>query len=383
MHNEGLDFLLQTKEFGEESKITIHLLLLRKLVDSGEFDSALQTMTNIHAEVRKEKLRKNEILEELSFGKVEGYRAYARDVHKRFEDEDTLFHDTMEFLKTTEKEYINKIDRELMNEKDKKFLLFIRNMQDALLITLNLHGQLLHEVVDLRKQAEAMHLTKRRNIFKEHLNFATLLDKLMSNNRPDKLHSVLSPFFKTTVSKDINPKRVNDILLWRLPKEADKPITNEQGETIEKPPSIDAQIEGRIAENLKTYLYPFLMCLQEGGGSCDLADFKDYMEENYGEDVLKNRDLGVFVISLTRTIEADSKEATAGKSKSLDYRTFKLDTWGETKIEGIYPHVIDTYPELSDFKDVIIQSIVPACDDTITIGDMFTTNIQFKVMEVG
>jgi hypothetical protein len=35
--SDGIDFFLQTKEFGEESKITIHLMILKKLIENEDY----------------------------------------------------------------------------------------------------------------------------------------------------------------------------------------------------------------------------------------------------------------------------------------------------------------------------------------------------------
>ena len=55
---EGIDFYLQTKEFGEESKVTIHLLLLQKMIENDDYDSALSHIINVNAEVRAIILKK-------------------------------------------------------------------------------------------------------------------------------------------------------------------------------------------------------------------------------------------------------------------------------------------------------------------------------------
>jgi hypothetical protein len=60
---QGVDFYLRTKEFPEETKITINLLLFQKQMEKGAFGYAYETVRRLNMEVQKKKDQKYALLE--------------------------------------------------------------------------------------------------------------------------------------------------------------------------------------------------------------------------------------------------------------------------------------------------------------------------------
>lgn len=169
--SEGVDFFLQLKEFGEESRVTITLLLLRKLVSSGNFESAINTISNLNIEIRKEIRCKNEILEELSYNVYDGYEKYTYNAREKLEEEQGLFRDTIHTLTTIETEYLEKIEKNQITEKELKLKYYVTDMKIELSKSVEIHSRLLAAVIELREKADEILTLKRKNILKETLNF--------------------------------------------------------------------------------------------------------------------------------------------------------------------------------------------------------------------
>src|SRR5690606_37873867 len=91
---QGVEFYLKTKEFPDETKITINLLLFQKQMEKGAFGFAYETVRRLNMEVQKKKDRKFTILESLMYGRLdrgEAYNNYHKSIILQFEEEAELF----------------------------------------------------------------------------------------------------------------------------------------------------------------------------------------------------------------------------------------------------------------------------------------------------
>ncbi|QAS60532.1 hypothetical protein [Clostridium septicum] len=114
--------ILATKEFTEESKITISLLLLKKLITDSEYDSALLSLTQVNAEVIKQISKVYEIEMNLIYGGnrgYEGFLAYRNLADKRQKEEEELFSETMEQVRLLREEFATKVKKSEIGEKEK------------------------------------------------------------------------------------------------------------------------------------------------------------------------------------------------------------------------------------------------------------------------
>lgn len=373
--SDGIDFLLQTKEFNEESKITIHLLLLRKMVDNEDFDSALQTLININAEIRKEFGKKEEILEELALGITDRYEKYTAQAEKRFKEEAVLFDETMENLRTLENEYIQKIDKEQITEKEIKFKAFVTDMKLQLGDTVQLHSLLLDAVIDLRHKAENILTNRRKNIFNSNLNFMHLLEKFISMNSAHQLKSFLDPLLRLNIKKSFSIDKIDDFLLHgqKLSKEdADIMKSKDDDEVVNKI-TIDEEIERRIVSNYTFFMREFIEVLMEKS-KISLEEYLEHLITAYGESICSNSDLIPFIVKLSRN--SDTNDAT----KCLNFKEFSTKSWKPTQIEGIYLRLINTESSYFQLKNVRIQTLNDTTKRILHFNDMSITNFYYEII---
>lgn len=367
----GIDFFLQTKEFGEESKISIQLILLRKLVDNEDFRSALSTLERINIEIKKEAKRKGEILEELSYGFTEGYEAYTKSIRKRLEDEQILFKDTLAYLQTLESEYLLKIEKSQITEKEICFKRFTVDMKMALTETVELHALLLDAVVDLRQKAEEMLFMRRKNIFKENFNFGHFLERSIRRNDTRGLAAAMKSLFHIQLPKQFTPERIDHLLLLKEGKNGAEEILENSSVEVLEVETLDEKVGARLSFNYELMLRELLLLVKEKE-EITLEDYLKLLKVRYGEAVVTNYDLAPFMMSLTQN-----------KGCMSDYKCFNLKAilqkdFKAPELEALYKKMILETESLSVFKESSL--VVEVLKGTsIKEGPLEITNCKYYI----
>lgn len=341
----GIDFLLQTKEFGEESKISIQLILLRKLVEHEDFGSALSTLERINIEIKKEAKRKGEILEELSYGFTEGYALYTQSVRKRLEDEQSLFKETLSYLSTLEKEYLQQIEASQMSEKDLRFKRFVIDMQMELSKTVELHALLLDALVDLRQKAEEMLVARRKTIFKENFNFHHFLENAIRKDDTRGLAAAMNSLFDIHLPKQFALERIDHLFLLKEEKNSEGEIVNPEDSESIKVETLDQQVTSRLIFNYELMFRELLFLVMEKE-HMSLSDYLQTLKARYGSQVVENYDLPSFMMILTQTKGEESG------TKCFDYRQIIRQETKLPSVEAIYKKIVTETESLSIFKEV-------------------------------
>lgn len=342
--SEAVDFFLMTKEFGEESKVTVTLLLLRKLVDSENFESAIGTIANLNIEIKKEIQRKNEIIEELSYNIYDGYAKYTDNARERFEEEQQLFNETMNSLTTIEKEYLEKIEKNQITEKEMKLKKYVTDMKLELGKSVELHSKLLGAIVDLRKKADEILTEKRKNILKENFNFVTLLEKSISHNSLGNIERLMNVLFLPKIKKEFAVNKIDDISQWRKPKiDSDTSDLLNNNEGVRETLTLDVKIDDRIINNF-SILFKELLEIICNNDECNINMYFDKLYIKYGMESLLNADLITFILKLT------SISGVSVGSKVYNYDEIKESNFEPGSLEQIYCNTIDMHPELQMLK---------------------------------
>lgn len=118
---QGVDFYLKTKEFPDETRITINLLLFQKQMEKGAFGFAYETVRRLNMEVQKKKDKKYSLLEALMYGRMdsgEAYNSYHKSIVAQFEEESELFNAAMQNVRNAFGEYIDRINNGEASEKE-------------------------------------------------------------------------------------------------------------------------------------------------------------------------------------------------------------------------------------------------------------------------
>lgn len=299
---EGLDFFLKTKEFPEETQITINLLLFRKQIEKGSFDFALETVKRLNLEVQRKIEKKNWILELLMVGGKEGtaaYREYHENAMLQFKEENELFKDVNHLLNNVSGEYIDKLNKKLITDKETKAFTILKQIEDGIHNAMEKHTKLLHEAARLTKEYDQILKLRTKAAFSERFNFEGELEKIATQtDNPINLKYIIEPLLMPNKRKSFNILKA--LSPQRLLTDQKKDSDHERDE-LEKIylPTLDELTRERVNKNFFVYAEHLLYMLTEVR-EFDLKTWCENLSDTYGEKVITNGDFISFIIEINR-----------------------------------------------------------------------------------
>lgn len=305
---EGLDFFLKTKEFPEETQITINLLLFRKQIEKGSFDYALETVKRLNMEVQRKIEKKNWILELLMYGGKEGalaYREYHVSAMLQFQEENELFKDVNMLLSNVTKEYIEKINKKLITDKEIKAFTVLKQIEQGIHNAMEKHTKLLHEAARLTKEYDQILKLKTKATFSERFNFEGEFEKIVTQtNDPSNLKYMIEPLLTANRRKSFNVLKALAPQRLLTYQKKDNYQERDDLERIDRP-SLDDLVKERVNKNFKTYAAHLLNMFTDIR-EFDLNTWSEALKKEYGETAVTNGDFISFMIELNRGKSAGS-----------------------------------------------------------------------------
>lgn len=347
--NDGIDFFLQTKEFGEESKVTIYLLLLQQQLKNNDFEGVYNSVVKINAEVLQQIEKKKEITEGLLYAGEEGFKKYieyCEDVSYRLKEEHDLFATTYKMVLEIKDGYIKKANISFaeMKEEEQENLQYLYNTDNELSLTIERHSVLLNEVVKLKKDALVIRKEKRRKAFKKSFSFENYLNTVVKVNNVIGLRAILNPLFNPNLRKDFNPYKIDAMFNFKQNKTIDDSIKEESVEVVqEQPISIDKASEERIVKNYTVYMKELLMLIKDKK-TVSIIELSEVLKDKYSAESLIHADFAAFIFSMYEV-----RELGVVQSK-LNYVNITNKGAKARLCEVIYKDLIDTIDEISFLK---------------------------------
>lgn len=351
---QGVDFYLKTKEFPDETKITINLLLFQKQMEKGAFGFAYETVRRLNMEVQKKKDRKHSLLESLLYGAVDGgeaYNRYHRSISMQFQEEAELFDTARKNVQSAFKEYVERINSGEATKKDKRVFQLVKIIEKEIGVTQTLHTDLLREAAGFTGEYDQVLKVRRKAIFTERFNFNHEFEKQVTQNRkPEVLKFLFEPLLNPAVRKRFNPLRI-------LEPQRVSFVRSEESERVEEEKdterlTVDMVTEKRIRGNFVFYAGELLNEL-EVSGEVYLKDFCQRLVEKYGEDAVYNGDFIAFVLEMNRgkNLGEHSRVIKLFAGKGHDFGTLEtvedLFSMVASKLglDGINRLVVRSFPE--------------------------------------
>lgn len=299
---QGVDFYLRTKEFPEETKITINLLLFQKQMEKGAFGFAYETVRRLNMEVQKKKDRKYSLLEALMYGQLdsgEDYNRYHRSIVLQFEEEAELFNTAVKNVGSAFSEYVERINNGQANEKEARTFLLIKIIEKEISLAQTLHTELLKEAVSFTGEYDKALSMRRKAIFTERFNFQGEFEKIISNNeRPETLKFLFEPLIRPNLKKSFNPLRAFEpqrVLKGRK-EEAEEQTVDEPVDRI----TVDKITSKRVRKNFVFYAARLLEVLDTKERQVSLRAFCRMLVDKYSEDSVYNGDFISFILEMNR-----------------------------------------------------------------------------------
>ncbi|AKA69450.1 hypothetical protein [Clostridium scatologenes] len=349
----AIDFFLETKEFGEESKITISLLILKKLIEHNEYESALISLTNVNAEVIKQIARVYEIEMALIYGGNLGYKSfleYRELADKHQAEEEKLFSETMEQIRTLREDYATKVSKSQLGEKEINAFRCLDEMDKELNKTVELHQQLLGKLVILSKKANEILRKKKINLLRPSFDFSTYLDKLGQIGSAKSLEYMAMPFFQLNIQKSFALPKINEMLDFddNSTNNDDTNFQDKENAILINTDKFNNEIRERVLHNYKYIINYFFMLLKDRD-SFIMGDVIMDADEETNKNIFKNPDFIGLILDFLRLNEenvlSDEKWKKEKGNDSL-----------EKALEAVYMDRLETYKiKIETIEDSYIE----------------------------
>ncbi|SDE38054.1 hypothetical protein [Sporomusa acidovorans] len=350
---QGVDFYLRTKEFPEETKITINLLLFQKQMEKGAFGFAYDTVKRLNMEVQKKKDKKYSLLEALMYGQLdsgEAYNRYHRSIVLQFEEEAELFNTAVKNVNMVFHEYVDRIQNGLADEKQVRTFTLIKIIEKEIGRAQTLHTELLKEAVSFTKEYDNALGVRRKAIFTERFNFQNEFEKLVSqNDRPEAMKFLFEPLMNPYVRKQFNllrafePQRVAQVKA----EAGEEPLP----ETVVNRITVDKLTSRRVRGNFVFYAARLLEMLSNPKREISLKAFGQMLMDRFSEDSVYNGDFISFILELNR----DKK--IGEHVKRINFANGKIDIDEDLKtMEAVFVKAALSLPGQSTINQVVVTT---------------------------
>jgi hypothetical protein len=298
---QGVDFYLRTKEFPEETKITINLLLFQKQMEKGAFAFAYETVRRLNMEVQKKKDRKYSLLEGLMYGRLdsgEAYNGYHQSIVMQFEEEAELFNAALKNVNQAYGEYLERINNGEAVPKEIRTFTLIKIIEKEISRAQTLHTELLKEAVSFTKEYDRVLGLRRKAIFTERFNFQGEFEKVIQERRPEALKFLFEPLLTPKIGKSFNPLRAfeSQRLIKSRPEDKESQLNEINAERI----TLDVITRNRVKGNFLFYAARLLEELHTPQRQISLKDFCARLTVRYSEDSVYNGDFLSFILEMNR-----------------------------------------------------------------------------------
>lgn len=308
---QGVDFYLRTKEFPDETKITINLLLFQKQMEKGAFGFAYETVRRLNMEVQKKKDKKYSLLEALIYGRLgtgEAYDGYHQSISIQLEEETELFKLAVKNVRVAFSEYMEQINRGEATEKEIRTFTLIKIIEKEIGRAQTLHTELLKEAAGFTKEYDKALGVRRKAIFTERFNFQGEFEQAITGNRPPEvLKYLFEPLLNPYIKKTFNPLRALEP--QRLTRDSEEGQEDQESEKVDRA-TIDSITRERVKRNFIFYAEKLLEALDRFQGQVYLQDYCQSLVEKYTEDSVYNGDFLSFILELNRNKDAGETKKT-------------------------------------------------------------------------
>ncbi len=350
---QGVDFYLRTKEFPEETKITINLLLFQKQMEKGAFGFAYETVKRLNMEVQKKKDKKYSLLEALMYGQLdsgEAYNRYHRSIVLQFEEEAELFNTAVKNVNMVFHEYVDRIQNGLADEKQVRTFTLIKIIEKEIGRAQTLHTELLKEAVSFTKEYDNALNVRRKAIFTERFNFQNEFERLVSQNeRPEALKFLFEPLMNPYVRKQFNLLRAFEP--QRVAKVKTGEMEEQLPETVVDRITVDKLTSLRVRGNFVFYAARLLEMLSNPKREMNLKAYGQMLVDRFSEDSVYNGDFISFILELNRD------KRIGEHVKTINIANGKIDIDEELKtMEAVFVKAALSLPGQSTINQVIVKT---------------------------
>lgn len=314
---DGLDFMISTKELPEEARISVGLILFKKQIENHSFVTALNTVQELNLNVIRKKESKQELLKKMLYGGtdvIEDFSKYTKDVFNQLKEEEELFEQVRKSLQGLAKDSddIKTINDSKVKITEEDFVVLSR-ITSELDRGYELHSSLLKDFTSILGEYDDICSNRLNSLFDMRWKFKEILESNIKANCQNDVYVVeMNPLFLPRVPRHFSIFKIFEPQLVNRKKNV-VDETREKGEwTAIK--LLDDEVEERQLNNFRVYAHYLLDFINYRDGEASLDDFLKHVENKLGSKALYNIDLLPFLLALN--IDPVDKKSTTDRESA-------------------------------------------------------------------
>ncbi len=391
--SDGIEFYLDTKEIKDESKINVEQLLLEKMITGENFKGGIEVVKRINSEVNRLVREKDAIVDMLSydvFAGAKAYETYMETVGKWFAEEQKLFAKNKALVDKA----VAKANFENLTNGSAR-MDEISELELELKKTILKHGSLINSTIELQNISDNMIQKAKLKRLRPVFDFEQELQKMIKEERPDKMAIILAPLFLPAINKSFSMTSIDNILTLRTEDEA-KTVTAKK-ENVDSGFRYEDEIQEEQSGRNYGKLFYELMEVLSRWKKISLKEFNGFLEIRFGKEIYQNADYYAFLTHLAQKQEYDisrmlKKQDTMLEKLVVDsifgYQKSAAEKSAESDVEkdGVsgMPDIYsdDAYaPDISfqPFQDMKFTLTFDSREEIPVGEDQYVTNIIFEV----
>lgn len=391
--SDGIEFYLDTKEIKDESKINVEQLLLEKMITGENFKGGIEVVKRINSEVNRLVREKDAIVDMLSydvFAGAKAYETYMETVGKWFAEEQKLFAKNKALVDKA----VAKANFENLTNGSAR-MDEISELELELKKTILKHGSLINSTIELQNISDNMIQKAKLKRLRPVFDFEQELQKMIKEERPDKMALILAPLFLPAINKSFSMTSIDNILTLRTEDEA-KTVTAKK-ENVDSGFRYEDELQEEQSGRNYGKLFYELMEVLSRWKKISLKEFNGFLEIRFGKEIYENADYYAFLTHLAQKQEYDisrmlKKQDTMLEKLVVDsilgYQKRAAEKNAESDMEkdgfsgmpDIYSD--DAYaPDISfqPFQDMKFTLTFDSREEIPVGEDRYVTNIIFEV----
>lgn len=216
LDDDGLELIFATKEYFQEFQLSIHQLMLRKLLEKGELQGALRQINEMRMDVEQLHERMEKLSQEIRRNIINSetqkrYMDVLQDRNMRLQRENTEFEELHQFIVES-----RKAAESTVNEEDMKAFRMLLKIDEALIAVHEQHKNLLTHSLRLKEEALDAAQQSLYNIGLEQFNFdKEIVSEIVSTPLPlESMKGILAPFLKVESKKSWSILSIFGVQSW-------------------------------------------------------------------------------------------------------------------------------------------------------------------------
>lgn len=214
--DDGLELIFATKEYFQEFQLSIHQLMLRKLLEKGELQGALRQINEMRMDVEQLHERMEKLSHEIRRNIINSetqkrYMDVLQDRNMRLQRENTEFEELHQFIVES-----RKAAESTVNEEDMKAFRMLLKIDEALIAVHEQHKDLLTHSLRLKEEALDAAQQSLYNIGLEQFNFdKEIVSEIVSTPLPlESMKGILAPFLNVEHKKSWSLLSIFSVQSW-------------------------------------------------------------------------------------------------------------------------------------------------------------------------